>query len=145
MVELTVAASLMSVLFLIGWTISQSFTGVRKTRDFETAIALASQAIEAVRAARFCQIGVARELRKDTLMADFNSAKETYDGNEGFVPIVKIGATEFRREVSVTDCPSRIAGVSSGLKLIRVTVSWKASEDGTPLTFEAATTQADLW
>jgi len=145
MVELTVAAALMTVLFLIGWTISNSFVGVRKTRDFETAVALAAQAVEGVRAARFRQIGAARELRKDTLVADFNSDRETYDAYEGFFPAVKIGSTEFKREVSVTDCPSKINGVPSGLKLIRVVVTWRASEDNIPITFETVTTQADLW
>lgn len=145
MVELTVAASLMTVLFLIGWSISNSFVGVRKTRDFETAVALTAQAVEAVRAARFQQIGASRDIRRDTLVADFDSEREPYDSNEGFIPVVKIGATEFKREVTITDCPSKIPGVPSGLKLIRVLVTWRASEDGTPLTFETVTTQADLW
>lgn len=145
MVELTVAAALMTVLFLIGWTISNSFVGVRKTRDFETAVALAAQTVEAVRAARFQQIGATKDIRRDTLVGDFNSEREVYDANEGFIPIVKVGRTEFKRELSVTDCPSKIGGIPSGLKVIRVVVSWRATEDGTPLTFEAVTTQADLW
>ncbi len=145
MVELTVAAALMTVLFLIGWTISNSFVGVRKTRDFETAVALAAQAVEAVRAARFQQIGASKDIRRDTLMEDFNSEREVYDSNEGFAPVVKIGRTEFKRELSVTDCPSKIDGVPSGLKVVRVVVTWRATEDGTPLTFETVTTQADLW
>lgn len=145
MVELTVAASLMTVLFLIGWTISNSFVGVRKTRDFETAVALAAQAVEAVRAARFQQIGATKDIRRDTLVGDFNSEREVYDSNEGFIPVAKIGRTEFKREISVTDCPSKIGGVPSGLKVIRVVVTWRATEDGTPLTFETVTTQSDLW
>ncbi len=145
MVELTVAASLMTVLFIIGWTIANSFVGVRKTRDFETAVALAAQTVEAVRAARFQQIGSSKDIRRDTLVGDFNSGREVYDSNEGFIPVVKIGRTEFKREITVADCPSKIGGVPSGLKVIRILVSWRATEDGTPLTFETVTTQADLW
>lgn len=145
MVELTIAAALMTVLFIMGWSISNSFVGVRKTRDFETAVALTAQAVEAVRTARFQQIGASRDMRGDTLASDFNSGREPYDANEGFIPVVKIGPTEFKREVTVTDCPSKINGVPSGLKVIRVLVTWRASEDGTPLTFETVTTQADLW
>jgi len=146
-VELIVAASLMGLIFTIGWTISNSLVGVRKVRNYETAIALAMQALEAVRAARFRELGAERDGRKDTLLADFQSLKNPYDGDkgEGFVPVVQVGNTEFRRELKIVDCPSKLRGFPSRLKLVQVRVSWKAPEDGAPVSFEAATTVADTW
>jgi len=146
-IETLVAVFLLSMVFVMGWAISNSFLGVKKTRNYETAVSLANQAIEAVRAARFREIGKNKDARKDTLLADFNSAGNVYDGEkgEGFIPVIKVGGTEFRREISVTDCPSLIDGLPSGLKLIRVTIQWKASEDGYPMIFEAVTTHADQW
>lgn len=146
-VELIVAASLMGLIFTIGWTISNSLVGVRKVRNYETAIALAMQALEAVRAARFREIGAERDGRKDTLLADFMSSKNPYDSDkgEGFTPLVKVGNTEFRRDLRIVDCPSKLKGFASRLKLVQVRVTWKAPEDGAPVTFEAATTIADTW
>lgn len=146
-VELMVAASLMGLIFTIGWTISNNILGTRKVRNYETAIALAMQALEAVRAARFRELGAVGDGRKDTLLADFQSSGNPYDGErgEGFVPLIKIGSTEFRRELKIVDCPATLRGFSSRLKLVQVRISWKAYDDGAPLVFEAATTVADTW
>ncbi len=146
-VEILVSMSLMTLVFIIGWSISNSFLGVRKTRNYEIAISLANQAIEAIRASRFREIGKSRDGRKDTLLADFSSSGNTFDGDtgEGFVPILKVGNIEFKREIQVTDCPSLIDGFPPVLKLVRVIISWKAPEDGSPLVFEVVTTHADQW
>ncbi|MFZ2958429.1 MAG: hypothetical protein WA705_16200 [Candidatus Ozemobacteraceae bacterium] len=145
--EILVAAALMSLLFVIGWSMSHSLIGVKKVRNYEIAVMLATQALEAVRAARFREIGSDRDGRKDTLLADFSSSQNVFDGEkgEGFVPLVKIGDVEFRRELHILDCPSKIEGFASVLKLVQVRVTWKAPEDGTSLVFEAATTVADTW
>lgn len=145
-VEIMIAGLLMVVVFIIGWTISSSFTGVTKVRNFETAIFLANQAIEAIRAARSRELGVDSDKRKNTLLADFSSGDNVFDQKgEGFVPVVKIGNIEYRRTISIKDIPSDNKDLESGLKLIRVTVSWKASDDGKPVVFEAITTHCDQW
>ncbi len=144
-VEILVAIALMTLLFNIGWAISNSFTGVKKVRNYEIAVSLASQAIEAARAARFRDLGAMKDGRKDTLLGDFSSASNIYDGEncEGFIPIVKIGEVEFKREVQIFDAPSLLNEMDSGLKLIRVTVYWQAIEDGVKLSYEAVSTIAE--
>ena len=147
LVEILVAMGLMTIVFIIGWTVSNSFVGVRRVRNFEAAIMMANQAIEAVRAARFREIGSDDGSRKDTLLADFSSAKNPFDGQsgEGFVPIISVGGVEFRREVSVKDLSSDLSGFDAGVKLVRVLISWKSPDDGMPMTFEAVTAHADDW
>jgi hypothetical protein len=145
-VEILIAGLLMVVVFIIGWTIASSFTGVTKVRNFETAIFLANQAIEAVRAARSRELGVDGDRRKNTLLADFASAENVFDKNgEGFVPVVKVGNIEYRRNISIKNVPTDHEDLESGLKLVRVTVSWKAADDGKPVVFEAITTHCDQW
>lgn len=136
---------LMSILFAVGWAISNSFLGIKKIRNFELAISLANQAMEAARSARFRELGAQKDGRKDTLLHDFSSSNGVFDGEkcEGFVPVVTISGIEFKREVTIVNVPSKLEGLPSGLKLIRVLVSWRAPEDGTPLTFETASTVAE--
>lgn len=147
LVEILVAMLLMGVVFLIGWTVSNSFVGVRRVRNFETAIMLANQTIEAVRTARFRDIGEDGSSRKDTLLADFSSAKSPFDGaaGEGFVPVATVNGVEFRRDVSVKNLKSKIPDMEAGVKLVRVLISWKSSDDGMPTQFEVVTTHADDW
>ncbi len=137
----------MIVVFIIGWTISSSFTGVAKVRNYENAIFLANQAIEAIRAARGREIGVDRDGRKNTLLADFHSAQNQYDvkNGDGFVPVVKIGDIEYRRSISVEEVPSGNNQVESGLKIVKVKVEWNSGVDGKPVVFEAVTAHCDLW
>ena len=145
-VEIIIAGLLLVVVFIIGWTISSSFTGVRKVRNYETAIFLANQAIEAIRAARSHELGVDGDHRKDTLLADFNSADNMFDKNgEGFMPVLTVGNIEYKRTISIKDIPSDNEFVGSGLKLVRVNVSWRAGEDGRPVEFELVTTHCDQW
>lgn len=145
-VEIIVAGLLLVVVFIIGWTISSSFTGVRKVRNYETAIFLANQAVEAIRAARSHELGIDGDNRRDTLLADFNSADNLFDKDgEGFVPITTIGSIEYKRTISIKDIPSENKDVGSGLKLVRVNVSWRASEDGNLVEFELVTTHCDQW
>ena len=144
-VEILVAILLMSVLFSIGWAISNSFLGVKKVRNYEIAVALANQALEAARTARWREIGTTGDGRKDTLVQDFASAENIFDSDkgEGFVPVVKFGNVEFTREVRVLDVPSRQKDFRTGLKLIRVIVQWKAPDDGAPLSFEVVSALAE--
>ncbi len=146
-VELLVAMALMTLFFILGYAVSNSFSGVKKVRNYELAVALAGQAIEAARAARFRELGGDRDAKKDSLVADFQSGNDPYDlpNAEGFQPVVRLGGVDFKRTVKVTECPSLINGLKSGLKLINVTVQWRAAEDGELLTYEAATTLADQW
>lgn len=146
-VEIIIAGLLMVVVFIIGWTISSSFTGVTKVRNYENAIFLANQAVEAIRAARGREIGVDRDGRKNSLLADFHSAQNQYDvkNGDGFVPIIEIGGIEYRRTISVEKVPSSNNHVESGLKLVRVKVEWTSSIDGNPVVFETVTAHCDLW
>jgi len=146
-VELLVAMGLMTLFFIMGYAVSNSFSGVKKVRNFELAVALAGQAIEAARAARFRELGGEKELRKDTLAADFQSGNDPYDlpSAEGFQPVIRLGGVDFKRTVKITECPSLINGLKSGLKLVNVTVQWRATEDGEMLTYEAATAIAEQW
>lgn len=146
-VEIIIAGLLMVVVFIIGWTISSSFTGVTKVRNYENGIFLANQAVEAIRAARGREIGVDRDGRKNSLLADFHSAQNQYDvkNGDGFVPIIEIGGIEYRRTISVEKVPSSNNHVESGLKLVRVKVEWTSSIDGNPVVFETVTAHCDLW
>ncbi|GAB4270802.1 MAG: hypothetical protein Kow0029_07900 [Candidatus Rifleibacteriota bacterium] len=146
-IEIMIAGLLMIVVFIIGWTISSSFTGVAKVRNYENAIFLANQAIEAIRAARGREIGLTKHDQKNTLIADFHSADNPFDGKngDGFVPVVVIGGVEYRRTISVEEVPSDNDHFSSGLKIVRVKVEWKSRTDGKPVVFEAVTAHCDLW
>lgn len=145
-VEILVAGLLMALLFIIGWTISQSFSRVGRVRNYETAMFLANQAIEAVRAARSRELGVDGDKRQNTLLADFLSADNNYDKEgELFVPIVEIAGIEYRRHMSIQEVPSKNSNIESGLNVIRVVVSWKSVEDGRAVDFEIVTAHSDQW
>jgi cytoskeletal protein RodZ len=146
-VEIIIAGLLMIVVFIIGWTISTSFTGVKKVRNYETAVFLANQAIEAVRAARSRELGSDNDKRKNTLIADFSSATNIFDhkNGEGFVPVIEIGGIEYKRKISIVDIPSSNKSISPELKLIKVLVSWKARDDGKPIHFEVVTAHCEQW
>jgi len=145
-IEILIACLLMVVVFIIGWTISNSFTGVKKVRNYENAVFLANQAIEAIRAARSQEMGSDKDKAGNTLISDFSSGKDTYDQNyDGFTPSVEIGGVIYNRKVSVENVDSMNADINTGLKVIRVNVSWKAHEDGTPIEFEVVTAHCDLW
>ena len=143
-VEIMIAGLLMVVLFIIGWTISNSFIGVRKVRHYETAVFLANQAIEAISAARANELGKDGDHRTDTLLADFSSANDPYDRKgSGFLPVVKIGNIEYKRKVSITDCGSMNSNLDPKLKLIRVLITWKVSPRSPPVEFEVVTTHCE--
>lgn len=145
-VEVLIAGLLMTVVFTIGWTISQSFTGVSKVRNYENAIFLANQAVEAIRAARSAELGTDDDKGHNTLLADFQSADNTYDKNpDGFLPVVEIAGVEYRRTISIKNVPSDNKDIPSGLKLVKVNVSWKSTDDGKPVEFEVVTTHCDQW
>lgn len=144
--EILVACMLMVVVFIIGWTISNSFSGVSKVRNYETAMFLANEAIEAIRAARSSEIGSDKDKSSQTLMGDFSSSSDTFDDNfDGFVPSVEIGGTIYKRKVSVENIDSMNADIQTGLKIVKVNVTWKAKDDGAPVEFEVVTTHCDLW
>lgn len=145
--EIIIAGMLMVVVFIIGWTIASSFTGVAKVRNYENAIFLANQAVEAIRAARGRELGDDSNKKKNTLIADFHSANNQFDvkNGEGFVPVIEIGGIEYRRTISIEKVPAKNEDVPSGLKLVRVKVEWKSGVDGKPVIFEAVTAHCDLW
>lgn len=145
-VEIIIAGFFMVVIFTIGWLIASSFTGVKKVRNYENAIFLANEAIEAVRAARFKELGSEKSKGTNTLMADFNSGRNIYDKDPGgFVPEVTIGGVKYKRTVSIEDVPSDNKDLESYLKMVRVVVSWKDKEDNAPVTFEVVTAHCELW
>ena len=144
--EIIIAGFFMVVVFTIGWMVANSFTGVKKVRNYENAVAIANEAIEAVRAARSNELGSDKDKGKNTLLSDFNSAGNQYDKDPGgFVPEIEIGGVKYTRKVSIEDVPSGNKELPSCLKMIHVLVSWKASEDGEPVQFEIVTAHCDLW
>lgn len=146
LIELIFSLALLSIVFYFGIAISNSLVGHRFIRNYEIAISLAAQVIEAVRVARFKEIGANKDGRKDTLLYDYNSAAQPYDTieGEGIVPIIKVGNQEFKREVSIYDAPSLIDGVPSSLKVVKVLITWKPPNENSTAIFEVVTTQADL-
>lgn len=144
--EILIAGFFMVVVYTIGWLISSSFTGVKKVRNYENAIFLANQAIEAVRAARSNELGLDKDKGRNTLLADFNSNGNHYDKDPGgFIPEIVIGGVKYTRKISIEEVPSTNKNMPSCLKMIRVNVSWKASEDNAPVEFEVITAHCDLW
>ena len=144
--EILIAGLFMVVIFTIGWLITNSFTGVKKVRNYENAIFLANEAIEAVRAARTNELGSEKEKGSNTLMADFNSAKNHYDKDPGgFVPEVEIGGVKYTRKVTIEDVPSGNKNMPSSLKMIHVLVTWKDHEDNAPVVFEIVTAHCNIW
>ena len=142
-IEIVIAGILMSVLFIIGWSVSQSFTGVKKVRHYETAIFLANQAIEAIKAARSRELGDDKENRNDTLLSDFSSSNDPYDKSAcGFLPKIKIGGIEYKRQISIKPCASK-SPIDPKLKLITVKVSWKVTPSSKPIEFEVVTTHCE--
>lgn len=145
-VEILIAGFLMVVVFTIGWLIASSFTGVKKVRNYENAVFLANEAVEAIRAARTKELGSDKSKGTNTVISDFNSDNDRYDKDfGGFVPEVEIGGVKYKRTVSIEDVPSGNKDIESNLKMIRVNVSWRASEDDTPVVFEVVTAHCDLW
>lgn len=145
-VEILIAGFFLAVVFTIGWLIASSFTGVKKVRNYENAIFLANEAIEAVRAARNKELGNDKEKGTNTLIADFNSNRNAYDKDPGgFVPEVEIGNVKYKRTVSIEDVPSGNDKMPSCLKMIRVNVTWKDREDNAPVMLEVVTAHCELW
>ena len=108
-------------------------------REYEIAIALAQQAIEALRAARFDLLddADAGELSVET---DFNTAKGVHDL---FEPMFMSGEVRYDRSVLVEDFPAaETDGTPPGLKYVKVTVKW-AAPDGERLAYEVTTTVAN--
>lgn len=145
-VEILIAGFFMVVVFTIGWLIASSFTGVKKVRNYENAIFLANQAVEAVRAARTNELGSDKDKGTNTLMHDFNTSGNQYDKDPGgFVPEVEIGGVKYTRKVTIEEVPSNNKNMPSSLKMIHVIVSWRTSEDNAPVEFEVVTAHCDLW
>lgn len=163
-IEIMIACVLMSIVFFIGKAISNGFGGVKKVRNYETAISLANQAIEAIRAARSADIGASngKDLKekfdsitshsnnhhgnKHTLISDFASDRDPFDRNlDGFVPIVEVNGITYKRTIKIENIKSSNKNIETGLKTIKVIVEWKAAEDGKPVTFEVVTAHCDLW
>lgn len=145
-VEIMIAGFLMLALFVIGWSISESFSGTKHVRNYETAIFLANQTIEAVRAARTRELGYEGDGRRDTLLADFRSDKNLFDENgEGFVPTIKIGDTTYERKIFIEQVPSKNPNLLSGLRQIRVLISWHSEGTARTTDFEVVTLHSDQW
>ena len=144
--EILIAGTFMAVVFTIGWLIASSFTGAKKVRQYENAIFLANEAVEAIRAARYKELGLDKDKGRNTLLSDFNNGKDKYDKDpSGFLPEITIGGVKYTRKVSIEEVPSSNKDMPSGLKMIHVLVSWRASEDNAPVEFEVVTAHCDLW
>ncbi|NLM17770.1 MAG: type II secretion system protein [Candidatus Riflebacteria bacterium] len=154
LIEILVAATMLSVLFGMTYLLSNTLFGVKKIRSYETAIMLANEAVEAVRAARSSDLlrlppgkkaDPKAKAEKDSLVADFNSDQDEYDDTVcGFKPEIKVGNVLYKRTIEIIDMESDSKSLESPVKTVRILVEWKDGEDATPLTYEIITAHCDL-
>jgi hypothetical protein len=110
-------------------------------RNYEIAIALAQQAIEAVRAVPFDLIDE-DDAGQDSIEADLNNA----GGNESdlFLPSFQTNMVKYERKVEITAVPPQVEdGTPVRLKHVRVTVNWQPP-DGDSLSYEISTLVSDV-
>lgn len=141
LVEVLIAILLISILFTLGVLISSSNSSTRKMRNFEYAIALAQQAVEALRAAPFDTLDQF-DAQKKSLEDDFNQDDPDPDQ---FRRTVRIGEIVYERTVNVEEVQSvdQKNGLNPRLKYVNVSVAW-TPPDGERLSYKLTTTIADL-
>jgi type II secretory pathway pseudopilin PulG len=141
MPELLITILLLAILFTLGITFSSSLSQSRRLRDYSVAVALAQQAVEIARSAPFKLLDDA-DAGKDSLENDLNSDA---GDNDPFVPEIDSGGIKYSRNVEISDVMAQEDDSRPiGLKLIKVTVSWKPLDGGRVDPFVTTTTIADM-
>jgi prepilin-type N-terminal cleavage/methylation domain-containing protein len=141
MPELLITILLLAILFTLGITFSSSLNQSRRLRDYSVAVALAQQAVEIARSAPFKLLDDA-DAGKDSVENDLNSKAGE---NDPFVPEIESGGIKYERMVEISDVMAlEDKSRPIGLKLIKVSVTWKPLDGGRPDPFVVTTTIADM-
>jgi len=144
--EILITILLISILFSLGIVFSMGMRHTRKARDYETAIGMAQQAVDALRSVPFNTLDDedAGEFSAET---DFNTSSSAVSGSADlFEPTFKAGGSTYERKVEVTGVPSPGGPLGTPLKIkfLKVTVKWKTPEGEEPDPYVISTTIADL-
>lgn len=139
--ELLITILLLAILFTLAIIFSSSLNQTKKLRDYSVAVALAQQAVEVARSAPFSLLDDA-DAGKNSVETDFNTASHADDP---FVPEFDSGGIKYKRLVEITDVmAAEDSKCPVGLKLVRVTVTWKPLDGGKPEPFVITSTIADM-
>lgn len=138
--ELLITILLISILFTVAVLLTSGNRTSQKMRNYELAVSLAQQAIEAVRAAPFELLDDADAGAK-SVETDFNTLNA---GVDLFKPSFNTNSIRYNRLLEIDDIPPKVKdGTPVRLKLVRVVVSWKPPE-GDKVTYEITTTVSDI-
>ena len=138
--EVLITIVLMSILFSLGVIFISSMGTTKKMRSFETAVALAQQAIELMRASPYDQLDDA-DAKDNSVEYDLNNSNNGIDLME---PTFNAGSIKYTRKVEVTNVPGANSdGTPIKLKLVKVSVKW-VTPDGDHVPYEITTTISDL-
>jgi len=141
--EVLITLILISILFLLGTVFSSGLRHSRKQRTYETAIGLAQQAVEVLRAAPFVTIDD-EDAPGRSVEEDLNTSNGENDLLE---PVFISNNIKYERKVEVVNVPpaNNVKGATPvGLKAVRVTVKWKGTEDEHAEPYIITTTIANL-
>ena len=136
--EVLITILLISILFSLAIVFSSNLRSTKKMRNKEIAIALAQQAVEALRASPFGLLDDADQpdSKERSVEYDLNNSSGLTDLLE---PAFNAGGVKYNRLVEVTDVPPvNGEGTPICLKHVRVLVQW-APPDGEKLSYEITT------
>ncbi len=143
--EILITILLLSILFSLGIVFSMGMRQTRKVKDYETAIGLAQQAIDGLRAIPFGTLDDedAGEFSAET---DFNTSGAPGGVADLYEPVFKAGGSTYERKVEVTGVPSPGGPLGTPLKIkfVKVTVKWKTPEGEEPDPYIISTAISDL-
>jgi prepilin-type N-terminal cleavage/methylation domain-containing protein len=138
--ELLITILLLAILFSLGIVFSSSLRSTQKMRNYELAIALSQQAIEALRAAPYDLLDD-KDAGDKSVEYDLNN---NANGIDLLRPTFKADLLEYTRKVVVEDVPPKQKdGTPVRLKHVTVTVSWLPPESDT-MKYTISTLIADL-
>lgn len=112
-------------------------------RSFEIAIALAQQALEALRAAPFALIAK-EDAKENSVEYDLSTSSSGPGKVDLLEPEFRLGNVNYERKVEITTIPPTLkGGTPVGLKHVKVTVKW-TPPDGETTTYEITTTISNI-
>lgn len=124
--EMLVAMLLISTLFLFGVIFATSFSQTKKQKNYEVAIALAQQAIEAIKSTPF-EIIDDSDFGNDSFESDLNKNNGKFDL---FESELVIDGVKYTRKVEIKNVPlSNYPNVKSQLKAVKVTIKREAPNE----------------
>lgn len=143
--EVLITILLISILFSLGIVFTMGMRQTRKARDYETAIGLAQQAVDALRAVPFGTLDD-EDAGEFSAEVDFNTAGSASSSADLFEPVFKAGGSTYERKVEVSAVPSPAGPTGTPLKIkfVKITVKWKTPEGEEPEPYVISTAIADL-